>query len=237
MTPSPQETYDLVVKAMRRAKADSAFGRSLLLGGKTKGIARELWLCKCIARTFTDAGFCVEPERLDGRRGRIDIAILSREDHHLECAIEAKFYFCHSYRRREKGHLYLRNTLTDFRKRKHLGSSQQAIILAIDYKEMPSNGRAQGLFQAEMIRRYLKDDEQPGFARFECDLFDLFERNCNIFPSRNAQSVRNQAWQAKYGRASAVIRAWILEFRRQQHASRNWGSATRRDPINELSGR
>src|ERR1700720_3666082 len=110
MAPS-QRTHELVVTAMRDAAAEPEFCARLLMGAKTKGGAKETWLCARFAKAFTDAGFCVERERPDGHRGKIDIAILSREHHRLECVIEAKIYHCHQYRS------YLKNTWKDFRKR------------------------------------------------------------------------------------------------------------------------
>jgi hypothetical protein len=211
MKPSIEDTYSAVAAAMRAAAVDPLFGMSLLMGGKTKGIAREVWLSKRISKALTDAGFNTEDERKDGSGGRIDIAILSPVQK-LECAIEIKYYFCHACKWRGTGHQFLANTQTDFAKRSHLGVPLQAVVFAADYQMMPPNGKALGLYGADTICKHLSTRGPMGFDRFQRDLFDLFSPTCDIFPTF-AACPASAVWRASHHGAAADLRAWILELR------------------------
>jgi hypothetical protein len=212
MKPSIEDTYSAVAVAMRAATADPRFGMNLLMGGKTKGIAREVWLSKRISEGFSDAGFHAEDELTDHRNGRIDIAILS-PGRKLECAIEIKYYFCHACKWRGTGHQFLANTQTDFAKRSHLGVPLQAVVFAADYQMMPPNGKALGLYGADTICKHLSTRGPMGFDRFERDLFDLFSPTCDIFPTFGAACPTTAIWRASHHGAAADLRAWILELR------------------------
>jgi hypothetical protein len=220
MIPSPEQTYEAVVQGMNSAHCDlTQFGRSMLLGGKTKGIiGREPWLCKWIKDALEMKGFGAKTEAFD----RIDISIVNPQNGCLECVIEAKFLYCHDCYKRGPGHYFLKNISEDIEKRSSRYSvPHQAIVLVGDYQSMCPDGKHLGLYHADAINSHLAKHDSLrqsgeldccGFIRFEKDLFETFESTCDIFPRRGQYSP-NHTWEARYEGASELIRAWVLGVR------------------------
>src|SRR5262245_46570138 len=83
MSPSLQETYEAVVRAMNNAVRDPNFGELLMLSG----MGREDWLTAKIAQEFPADKFNVRVQQ-----ERVDIGIVDKKGC-VQCAIEAKFFF------------------------------------------------------------------------------------------------------------------------------------------------
>ena len=213
MLPSLSQTHAAVVAALDAACADPAFGPRVLLAGKTPGTGREVWLSRHVAEALRAAGFDARPEYRLPDGGRVDVAVLDAAGR-LGCAVEVKLYFCHQYRRRGEGHLYLDNTQTDFTKRPFAGTvRQQAVVLAADFTSMPPDGRALGLYQAGPIARHLASRGPMGFDRFESDLLKRFLPTCDVLPEDGATCSPRPPWTARHAGAATDVRAWTLGLR------------------------